>query len=197
MKFDEAINYIAESTFELEMAKPRNPEIDKLVAQGIPYWKARNMVNAQKGSAPATPAAAPAGTKYKELPDTLRTKDAVANYLQHNPNATEQEVLAGISSMDSEETPLNLDPEVVKSAMADAQSGGGEEQEPDIDTIARAEKAAKMARVKDAILRLRGLKSKAGRKPAARPEPEEEPGEIDFDEPKIDMRDEPVDPTEL
>jgi len=135
MKFDDAINYIAENTLDLEMAKPKNPEIEKLVAQGMPYWKARQMANkAGATAAPkAAPAAEPTGMKYKELPDTLRTKDAVATYLQHNPGATPDEVMAAIGTQNSEETPLNLDPEVVKAAIADAQGGGGGEMEPEID----------------------------------------------------------------
>jgi len=200
MKFDDAINYIAENTLDLEMAKPKNPEIEKLVAQGMPYWKARQMVN--KGGASAAPqvapAAEPAGMKYKELPDTLRTKDAVATYLQHNPGATPEEVMAAIGSQNSEETPLNLDPEVVKAAIADAQAGGGEEQEPDPEALRKAELAAKYDRVRQALYKMHGFKTKGrpGRKVAA-DEPEEEPGEIDYNEPKINMRDEPVDPTEL
>jgi preprotein translocase subunit SecD len=135
MKFDDAINYIAETTLDLEMAKPKNPEIEKLVAQGMPYYKARNIVNARNGgnTSAAVPAAEPAAMKYKELPDTLRTKDAVATYLQHNPGATPEEVMSAIGSQNSEETPLNLDPEVVKSAIADAQSDVGGEMEPVLD----------------------------------------------------------------
>ena len=200
MKFDDAINYIAENTLNLEMAKPKNPVIEKLVAQGMPYWKARQMVN--KGGASAAPQAAPttepAGAKYKELPDTLRTKDAVATYLQHNPEATPEEVMAAIGSQNSEETPLNLDPEVVKAAIADVQTGGGDEQEPDPEALRKAELAAKYDRVRQALYKMHGFKTKGrpGRKVTA-DEPEEEPGEIDYNEPKINMRDEPVDPTEL
>ena len=207
MKFDEALNYIAESTLDMEMAKPKNPAIlakaaeyeKKGLSPATAYAYARKDFLAGKVSNKKVAAVEPAissnpGVKYKELPDTLRTKDAVANYMQHNPGATEEEVLSVLTSQNSEEAPYNLDPEIVKTAMIDTQSGG-DEQEPDIDTIAQSEKAAKMARVKDALLRMRGLKSKVGRKPVVRDEPEEEPEELSGSH--VDMRDEPIDPTEL
>jgi len=184
MKFDDAINYIAENTLDLEMAKPKNPEIEKLVAQGMPYWKARQMVNkggAPKAATPTVPSTEPAGTKYKELPDTLRTKDAVATYLQHNPEASEDEIIAGIASQDSEETPLNLDPEVVKSAIADVRGGGDVEAEPDPEALRKQELAAKYDRVRQALYKMHGFKSKGrpGRKAVSdEPEDEPEPSEI-------------------
>jgi hypothetical protein len=210
MKFDDAINYIAESTLDTEMAKPKNPAI---LAKAAEYEK--------KGLSPATayayarkdflagklgdkhvhvePKAEPsAGVKYKELPDTLRTKDAVATYLQHNPEATEEEVVSAVTSQNSEETPLNLDPEVIKTAIADARSEGDIESEPDPEALRKQELAAKYDRVRQALYKMHGFKSKKrpGRKVAS-DEPEEEPGEIDYNEPKINMRDEPIDPTEL
>lgn len=207
MKFDEALNYIAESTLDMEMAKPKNPAIlakaaeyeKKGLSPATAYAYARKDFLAGKVSNKKVAAVEPAissnpGVKYKELPDTLRTKDAVANYMQHNPGATEEEVLSVLTSQNSEEAPYNLDPEIVKTAMIDTQSGG-DVQEPDIDTIAQSEKAAKMARVKDALLRMRGLKGKVGRKPVVRDEPEEEPEELSGSH--VDMRDEPIDPTEL
>jgi hypothetical protein len=207
MKFDEALNYIAESTLDMEMAKPKNPAIlakaaeyeKKGLSPATAYAYARKDFLAGNVSNKKTAASEPVinsnpGVKYKELPDTLRTKDAVANYMQHNPGATEEEVLSVLTSQNSEEAPYNLDPEIVKTAMTDTQSGG-DEQEPDIDTIAQSEKAAKMARVKDALLRMRGLKGKTGRKPVIRDEPEEEPEELSGSH--VDMRDEPIDPTEL
>jgi len=162
MKFDDAINYIAEHTLDLEMAKPKNPEIEKLVAQGIPYYKARNMVNAKKlggATAPATaPVAAtePAGVKYKELPDTLRTKEAVADMLQADPNLTPQEIMARLAADNSEETPYNLDPTVVKAAVADASMGGDAELEPQIDP-AELKKAAGADAIR-ARMAARGIK---------------------------------------
>ena len=211
MKFDAAINYIAESTFELEMAKPKNPAIlaraAELEKQGLSkntaYAYARKEFNAGKigGGAPkvSEPAAEPAGVKYKELPDTLRTKDAVANYLQHNPEASPEEVMSAIDSQNSEETPLNLDPEVIKNAIADVRGGEDIEAEPDPEALRKQELATKYDRVRQALYKMHGLKSKRkpGRKAIAADEPEEEPGEIDYNEPKINMRDEPIDPTEL
>jgi hypothetical protein len=210
MKFDDAINYIAEATLDMEMAKPKNPEIEKLVAQGMPYYKARNIVNSRSaGNAPGVPtapaartAAEPAGIKYKELPDTLRTKDAVATYLQHNPGATPEEVMSAIGSQNSEETPLNLDPEVVKSAIADAQVGGGDEQEPDPEALRKAELQSKYDRVRQALYKMHGFKAKGrpGRKAIAdEPETDPELNDIEGGEGPQDPNHylEPKDPTEM
>jgi len=211
MKFDDAINFIAESALEAEMAKPKNPAILKRAAelekQGLSpataYAYARKEFNAGKvGTVAKAPAAAsvaePVGIKYKELPDTLRTKEAVATYLQHNPEATPEEIMSAINAQDSEETPLNLDPEVIKTAIADVKAGEDIEQEPDSEALRKQELAAKYDRVRQALYKMHGFKSKGrpGRKAVA-DEPEEEPGEIDYNEPKINMRDEPIDPTEL
>jgi len=160
MKFDDAINYIAEHTLDLEMAKPKNREIEKLVAQGIPYYKARKIFNAKKLGGTTTPAAAPAaepaGVKYKELPDTLRTKEAVAGMLQADPNLTPQEIMARLAADNSEETPYNLDPTVVKAAVADASMGGDTELEPQIDP-AELKKAAGADAIR-ARMAARGIK---------------------------------------
>ena len=205
MKFDDAINYIAETTLDMEMAKPKNPEIEKLVAQGMPYWKARQMVNkgsvAPKAAAPAA-AAAPAepGVKYKELPDTLRTKDAVATYLQHNPDASEEDVMSAITTQNSEETPLNLDPEVVKAAIADARPSGGEEQEPDPAALRKAELAAKYDKVRQALYKMHGFKVKgrpAKRSSEVEPSDDEEPEIVGGTGSGRAYADEPMDPTEL
>jgi len=160
MKFDDAINYIAEHTLDLEMAKPKNREIENLVAQGIPYYKARKIFNAKKLGGTTTPAAAPAaepaGVKYKELPDTLRTKEAVAGMLQADPNLTPQEIMARLAADNSEETPYNLDPTVVKAAVADASMGGDTELEPQIDP-AELKKAAGADAIR-ARMAARGIK---------------------------------------
>ena len=121
MKFDEALNYIAESTLDMEMAKPKNPAIlakaaeyeKKGLSPATAYAYARKDFLAGKVSNKKVAAVEPAissnpGVKYKELPDTLRTKDAVANYMQHNPGATEEEVLSVLTSQNSEEAPYNL-----------------------------------------------------------------------------------------
>lgn len=211
MKFDEVINYIAENTTPVatEMARPKNLEFQKWKEEnpGVPTYKFFKMQRDKKaGVAPAvpevpvsSPAAAPAMSgKYKELPDTLRTKEAVADYMLHNPNASYEEVVAAITPQSTEETPLNLDPEVITAAIAAASPGTGDTAEPSAVELKKADLAAKYDRMRQALYRARGLKAKPGRKSPTKDEPE--PGEEDdygSGGRSINMRDEPVDPNEL
>ena len=201
MKFDEAINYIAETTLDVEMAKPKNPEIDRLVASGMPYWKARQIVRRGAPASAATPTNVPAAaSSFRELPDTLRTKDAVAVYLQHRPEASEAEITNALATQNSDDAPLNLDPVVIQTAIDDVRGAESElEQEPDPNALRKSELLAKYDRVRQALYRLHGFtkaRGSSGRKEIPS-EPEEEPTDTELVEPKIDMRDEPVDPTEL
>jgi hypothetical protein len=212
MKFDKMVEFIAESVvpvgdaaFAAE-ARPANPEFQKWKQEnpGKPTYlfykaqRAKRAGNATPASLVATPA--PMGGSYKELPDTRRTKEAVASFVQHNPDAGFEEVLDAITSQSTEETPLNLDPEVVKSAIADVKAGpvAGEE-EPDIENLKKTDLAAKYDRMRQALLKARGLKASPGRRPQSRdvvPDlgDEDELGSMSR---KINMRDEPIDPNEL
>jgi len=211
MKFDEVINYIAENTTPVatEMARPKNLEFQKWKEEnpGVPTYKFFKMQRDKKaGVAPAvpevpvsSPAAAPAMTgKYKELPDTLRTKEAVADYMLHNPNASYEEVAAAIIPQSTEETPLNLDPEVITAAIAAASPGTGDIAEPSAAELKKADLAAKYDRMRQALYRSRGLKAKPGRKAASK-ETDLGDGEEDYSGGGrgINMRDEPVDPNEI
>lgn len=218
MKFDEAINFIAENTVPVaaEMARPKNPEFQKWKEEnpGVPTYKFFKMQrDLKKGTPAATPSDVPAAAdvaatvapeepagaqKYKELPDTLRTKEAVANYLAHNPEASYDEVITAIEPQSTEETPLNLDPEVVKSAMTAAGQGGGEISEPSAAELKKADLAAKYDRMRQALFRARGLKASPGRKATVKDmEPGEEEDEYGSAGRGINMRDEPIDPNEL
>ena len=200
MKFDEAINYIAETTLDMEMAKPQNPKIQALMAQGMPYWKARKLA----GNEPAiatnpTIATEPGMTQYRELPDTLRTKDAVAAYMQHNPNATEQEVMAAIETQSSEETPLNLDPEVVKNAISDAQMFTGDIEDNVPDFVPEPAKPVlndpnKQLRRDKLMKALKKLNKRSINPDYA---DDLDNNEKDIDGGPVDMRDEPINPVEL
>lgn len=209
MKFDEVINYIAENTTPVaaEMARPKNPDFEKWKEEnpGVPTYKFFKMQRAKKAGA-LEPAAAssvpvvqpPATDKYKELPDTLRTKEAVANFIQHNPDASYEEVVAAITPQNTEETPLNLDPEVVTAAIAAAAPGSGETVEPSAAELKKADLTAKYDRMRQALYRSRGLTAKPGRKAISREvEPGEEEEDFSGSSRGINMRDEPVDPNEI
>lgn len=211
MKFDTAVNFIAENLAPVksEMARPVNPEFQKWKQEnpGVPVYKFFKMQrDLKKGTnfaapapgaqvAPKEPAAA---QSYKEMPDTLRTKEAVADFMQHNPGASYEDVLAAITPQSTEETPLNLDPEVVKSAMTGVSGDTGDTSEPDAAELKKADLAAKYDRMRQALYKARGLRAKPGRRAVAK---DTEPGEeedLGSDTGRgINMRDEPIDPNEL
>lgn len=207
MKFDETLQFIAENTMPVMAEKrPENPAFKKWKAEnpGVPTYKFYKMQRELKKGGEKPPIAnlpapkGPAGT-FKELPDTLRTKEAVADFLAHNPGASFEEILNAITPQSTEETPLNLDPDVIQAAMAGAGSGDiSGEVEPDID-FKKTDLDSKYERMRQALYRARGLKGTPGRKATVK-EPEMD---VDYDGEEgpgrrgINMRDEPIDPNEL
>ena len=207
MKFDEAVNYIAENLTPIvadEMAKPKNPEIERLVAQGLPYWKARAIVNKAGGKAatpdvvPVTPAADE--PSYKELPDTLATKNKIAEILDADPEVSDEDVISRITADQEEGEALNTDPELIKQELAKLRAGAsaGDTENTaaqDIDTnLAAKEKAfakirARMAALNykvgdaDKVLGKMGKKVKSKKTSSKEEEPgEEEPLGSDVDD---------------
>lgn len=224
MKFDEAINYIAENLTPVasEMAKPKNPFIVQRAAelekQGLSpataYAYARKEFLKQKdgSSAPTAPAtttepatasvdAEPAQTStFKELPDTLATKSKIAEILTADPQVSDEDVIARIMADAEAGEILNTDADVIKQELSVLRSapGGEEVAEPSAAELKKSELAGKYDRMRQALYRARGLKAKPGRKSPAKDEPE--PGEEDDYSAGgrgINMRDEPVDPNEL
>lgn len=223
MKFDEAINYIAENLTPVasEMAKPKNPFIVQRAAelekQGLSpataYAYARKEFLKQKGdgaapaataepataSVTAEPAQAQAST-FKELPDTLATKSKIAEILTADPQVSDEDVIARIMADAEAGEILNTDADVIKQELSVLRStpGGEEIAEPSAAELKKSELAAKYDRMRQALYRARGLKAKPGRKSPTKDEPE--PGEEDdygSGGRSINMRDEPVDPNEL
>jgi hypothetical protein len=96
--------------------------------------------------------------------EIARTEEAVAEFVKYNPNATEQEVVDAIAEKSTEETPLSLDPKVIQNAMEKVKADTGTEtdsSEPDIANLAASEKAdkqAKMNRLRQYLLKKKGLK---------------------------------------
>jgi hypothetical protein len=96
--------------------------------------------------------------------EIVRTEEAVAEFVKYNPNATEQEVIDAIAEKNSEETPLSMDAKVIQTAIEKAKADAGTEtdtSEPDIANLAASEKAAKQAkmnRLRQYLLKKKGLK---------------------------------------
>ena len=183
MKFDEAINYIAENLAPIpavtdEMAKPKNPFIVKRAAelekQGLSpataYAYARKEFLAQKasGDAPApvsapssstpldaaVPASAP--TKYKDAPDTIATKLKVAEIYGVDNNVSDEEVLARIESDIANGDKLNADPEVIKGELEKLRSGSVDSVPSDIGSD-EEKRLARHAAIRASMARL-GMK---------------------------------------
>jgi len=96
--------------------------------------------------------------------EIARTEEAVEEFMKYNPNATEQEVVDAIAEKNSEETPLSMDAKVIQTAIEKAKADKGTEtdsSEPDIANLAASEKAAKTAkmnRLRQYLLKKKGLK---------------------------------------
>jgi hypothetical protein len=203
MTFDKLANQINEN-FMPEARKP-NPEFQKWKAEnpGVPVYKFYKMQRDKKAglgsSVPISePSEEPEISTLSKDPATERTRLAVADYIAHNPNASVDEIIDAIAIDSTEETPLNLDPAVVK-AIVDQESSM---EEPDIEgpslsDIKKDELSAKYDRMRQALYRARGFKARPGRRGVSRDvegEPEED---TPFSRRGINMRDEPFDPNEL
>jgi len=198
MKFDRAIEYIAESTLDLEMAKPKNMAIiaraaeleKKGLSKSTAYayankeFKAGKLGNKPAETEPSEPVSSiekPAG-KFKRSAEALRAKEQVADFIKYNKNATAEDVAAA----------LDLDPELVASVYDDAQQEVGatdtdsDVNEPNSEEL-KADLDAKLKRVRDQIMRLRGLKGKGKGKPGKSAKDIEEPLSTDDElEPELD-----------
>jgi hypothetical protein len=104
--------------------------------------------------------------------------------------------MGAITLKNTDETPLDLDPELVRATITDVKSGSVEQddQGPSSLEIKKTERAEKYKRMRDALYRARGFTP---------PEDKEIETDVDSDEEdeeeyngKIDTSDEPRDPVE-
>ena len=206
---------VASEEMEGKRGRAANPEIEKLVAQGLPYWKARALV--KKGLVGSPSAAAAIGGSDVEKSDvtgdeesetsdvsTQKTQAAIDDFVAGNPTATIEDVVAHLKG-------LNAGPLAVKfpyitnvskvGKMLATSTGSAEtdEEEPAFDPD--AEKKAKFAKLRAFMMMPKAkrdeyLARKAKIAKGKKFDKDEDEGE---DEPtgKVDMRDEPIDPTEL
>lgn len=192
-----------------------NPEIEKLVAQGMPYWKARALVKKGLTGGSSEPEvvdiAKSIDVKSPEFSggssvSAAKTQAAVDDYIAVNPDAKIEDVVAHLKALNA--GPLAIknsyitDPKLVTKMVDLATSDTKEEPEefafdPDTerkDKIAKLRAFLMMPKAKrDEFLARKSKIAKAKDARSYRDDDEEE----DRLSRKIDMRDEPVDPTEL
>lgn len=212
MKFNELTKVIVENITpaianeELEGKRGRtpNPEIEKLVAQGIPYWKARALV--KKGlTGSATPVVkSEPGLETEPLEGSVsasKTQAAIDDFVVANPEASVEDIVSHLKALNAGplevKYPYVTSPKEVAKMLAIA-TGGGAFEEPEFDP--EAERKAKMAKLRaflmlpkakrDEILARKAKVAKATKSYKDEDEDEEEPMS------SIDMRDEPIDPIE-
>ncbi len=216
MKFNQLANTIAENitptivaSEEMEGKRGRagNPEIEKLVAQGMPYWKARALV--KKGMSGGT-VVEPVDTSDEitdepELGDasTQKTQAAIDDFVSVNPEATLQDVVTHLKGLNSGPLAVKF-PYITNSSRVDkmlavAKGSDVSDDEPAFDSEAD-EKKAKLAKLRAFMMMPRAKRDEyLARKAKAAKARRSVDDEDETDEPtgKVDMRDDPVDPTEL
>lgn len=136
MKFDEMINYIAENNLPAindgVVTDGRKPgdRAAWLAAnpgkKGSDYyaWKRKQGANVPSAPAPvAAPMAAPSG-RYRDLPDTLAMKAKVAEIITADPEVSDEDVIARITSDAEAGEILNTDPDAIRQELAAVRSAG-------------------------------------------------------------------------
>lgn len=203
---------VASEEMEGKRGRAANPEIEKLVAQGIPYWKARALV--KKGLTGAAAATAAPDIEKSDVADseetetkdasTLKTQAAIDDYVAGNPTATIEDVVAHLKRLN--DSPLAVKfPYIVNTSkvgkMLATSTGSTETGDEESAFDPDAEKKAKFAKLRAFMMMPKAkrdeyLARKAKIAKGKKVDKDEDEGE---DEPtgKVDMRDEPIDPTEL
>jgi hypothetical protein len=181
-----------------------NPEIAKLIAQGMPYWKARAMT--KKGLAnPASVATADSLVGNDTSTDSInssasaqKTQVAIDDFVSGNPEATPEEIINHLKALNS--GPLTLktgyitSPEEVMNMIGVAKGSGAVDADvdfqPDNKELAKqksyANIAAAMARrgmktgnAEEVLGKLAKNKLKLTAKASKEDEEEDDEGEID------------------
>jgi hypothetical protein len=97
-----------------------------------------------------------------------RTEEVIEDFLQYNPEASEEEVIDAVNQKNSDETPMNIDPAAIKKMIEKIKSekGSGEvdSKEPSMSDIessekaSKAEKIAKINKLRAFLMKKKGLK---------------------------------------
>lgn len=111
-----ASNTLASEEMEGKRGRAGNPEIEKLVAQGMPYWKARAMVRkGMSGDAPV--AAAPVTSVPVVSKGDAKTQAAIDDFIAGNPEASTEDVIQHLDSLNAGPVGIKVgystDPEAV------------------------------------------------------------------------------------
>lgn len=202
---------VASEEMEGKRGRAANPEIEKLVAQGLPYWKARALV--KKGLTGAAAATAAPDIEKSDIADdeesemgdvsSQKTQAAIDDYVAGNPTATIEDVVAHLKGLNAGplavKFPYITNVKQVGKMLATSTGDTDTEEEPAFDPD--AEKKAKFAKLRAFMMMPKAkrdeyLARKAKIAKGKKFDKDEDEGE-DMSSGKVDMRDEPIDPTEL
>jgi hypothetical protein len=161
MNFNQLANVISENitstivaSEEMEGARGRaaNPEIEKLVSQGLPYWKARAMV--RKGLTGAAEDK-PVITSIKSKSDMggssaqkAKTQSAVDDYVRANPDATLDNVVDHLKALNAGPLGIKTSYLTTPKDVADMLSIAKGEEPEEAEFDPEAEKKAKFERLR-------------------------------------------------
>lgn len=175
MNFNQLANIISESitstivaSEEMEGARGRaaNPEIEKLVSQGLPYWKARAMVRkGLKGDTEGKPVIT--SIKFKDTgsgsaTEKAKTQSAVDDYVSVNPDATLDNVIDHLKALNAGPLAIKnayiVNPKDVDSMLSIAKGDEPEDIEIDFDPV--SQKKATFEKLRKFLKMSRGEREK-------------------------------------
>lgn len=199
MNFNQLANVITETisstivaSEEMEGARGRagNPEIEKLVAQGLPYWKARALV--KKGltgdntNKPEITSVEPKITSTSSSAEKAKTQAAIDDYMSVNPDAELKDLVDHLKALNAGplaiKTSYIVDPVEVSKMISVSKGEEPEEVEfdPNEEKKAKFEKLRKFLKMskkeRDAFL---GRKAKSLPLPGEENEDEDEDEDVD------------------
>lgn len=198
---------VASEEMEGKRGRAANPEIEKLVAQGLPYWKARALVKKGLTGSVASTAAKDEPVEEPAVTGDVsaqKTQAAIDDFVSGTPNATVDDVVTHLKGLNAGplavKFPYITNPKQVGKMLAIA-TGDSTEEPEELAFDPEAEKKAKFAKLRAFMMMPKAkrdeyLARKTKVAKAKRVDKDEDEGEEDTGS-KIDMRDEPVDPTEL
>ncbi len=147
-------NSITNEEMEGKRGRTANPEIEKLVAQGLPYWKARAMVRKgmSGGEAPVAGTTTEPATPSPSR-GNAKTQAAIDDFIAGNPDATTEDVIEHLKALNagplSIKVGYNTDPADVAQMLAiakgedvpvSAEEPGstdiGSAEDPEVDRLA-------------------------------------------------------------